>query len=543
MANFFAPTDGYVEPSFASRQWSELTVQFDGARPDQTTSIRRKRARWHPRLTHRWLLIGILVLQAGLSVRLLWANTAFGDEALYLWAGHLEWSHWLHGTGSGTLTNLPTWFSGAPVIYPPLGAVADSLGGLTAARLLSLVFMLGASLLLYDTARRLLDPRAALLGALVFVTLAPTQSLGVFATYDPMAIFLLALSTWMGVVAAYKLRYGFVPLLLLSGLVLALADATKYATLLWSPCVILVIGTAAWRSARLRTGIKAALLVAGAWIGALAIAAELAGPLYWHGILFTTLHRSSSTVSAPVVFHLAISYIWPALILGLLALIASLGQELSLRCLCTVCLGAALLAPANQARIHTTTSLYKHTDFGAWFAALSAGYLLARISRIDSRPSWRFTIATVGTCAVLFGSSFNGASHLSSFWPNSSGMIAALRPDVTTTTGPILMEEFDVGYYYLHDQVYPGQISNMFGYLTWDDVKHVELSGTRALDYAISKRYFSVVEIDGQNIPLVMADSVNAALRKSAGYRLIYSHPFLYDRRPERIEVWKRVNA
>ncbi len=28
----------------------------------------------------------------------MWSNTAFPDEALYLWAGHLEWSHWLYGT-------------------------------------------------------------------------------------------------------------------------------------------------------------------------------------------------------------------------------------------------------------------------------------------------------------------------------------------------------------------------------------------------------------------------------------------------------------
>jgi putative flippase GtrA len=38
-------------------------------------------------------LILALILQAGLSLGLVWSNTAFGDEALYLWAGHLEWAH------------------------------------------------------------------------------------------------------------------------------------------------------------------------------------------------------------------------------------------------------------------------------------------------------------------------------------------------------------------------------------------------------------------------------------------------------------------
>ena len=40
----------------------------------------------------------VLVVQAGLSARLVGADTAFQDEAEYLWAGHLQWSHWLHGT-------------------------------------------------------------------------------------------------------------------------------------------------------------------------------------------------------------------------------------------------------------------------------------------------------------------------------------------------------------------------------------------------------------------------------------------------------------
>ncbi len=78
-------------------------------------------------------------------MRLLGADTAYADEATYLWAGHLEWAHWLHGTA---IPPFPAYFSGAPVLYPPLGALADSVGGLAGARVLSLVFMLGATALL-----------------------------------------------------------------------------------------------------------------------------------------------------------------------------------------------------------------------------------------------------------------------------------------------------------------------------------------------------------------------------------------------------------
>ncbi len=93
-------------------------------------------------------LLAILTIQAALSLRLVRSNSAFTDEALYLWAGHLEWAHWLHGT---PIPPFPTYFSGAPVIYPPIAAIADSLGGLAAARILSLCFMLGATALLWAT--------------------------------------------------------------------------------------------------------------------------------------------------------------------------------------------------------------------------------------------------------------------------------------------------------------------------------------------------------------------------------------------------------
>ena len=86
-----------------------------------------------------------MVMQAALTLRM--HNTAFEDEALYLYVGHLEIAHWLHGTA--LQGDYPSYFSGAPVLYPVLGALFDSIGGLTAARALSLAEMLAATGLLY----------------------------------------------------------------------------------------------------------------------------------------------------------------------------------------------------------------------------------------------------------------------------------------------------------------------------------------------------------------------------------------------------------
>jgi len=51
---------------------------------------RAGRARVRSLVGARWPLFAVLGVQAVLTLRLLWSNTAFQDEALYLRAGHLE---------------------------------------------------------------------------------------------------------------------------------------------------------------------------------------------------------------------------------------------------------------------------------------------------------------------------------------------------------------------------------------------------------------------------------------------------------------------
>ena len=84
------------------------------------------------------------------------------------------------------------------------------------------------------------------------------------------------------------------------------------------------------------------------------------------------------------------AYVWTSLILVLAVLGAVLasrrrGPE---RLLPAVLAAAALLVPAEQARLHTTVSLHKHVVFGAWFAAIAAGYAMARLSRVDPGRGW-----------------------------------------------------------------------------------------------------------------------------------------------------------
>ncbi len=58
----------------------------------------------------RLVLLAILCLQAVLSLRM--HNTAFEDESLYLYAGHMELEHLLHG--SPLHGGYASYFSGSP---------------------------------------------------------------------------------------------------------------------------------------------------------------------------------------------------------------------------------------------------------------------------------------------------------------------------------------------------------------------------------------------------------------------------------------------
>ena len=172
---------------------AEVPVPVAGRHGSRRRDRRRRRGARGLWLWGGWPLLAVLAVQTVLSLRLVRADTAFEDEATYLWAGHLEWAHWLHGA---PVPPLAAYFSGAPVIYPPIGALADSAWGLTGARLLSLGFMLGATALLWAAASRLFGRRAAFFAAALFAVQGPVLHLGAFAAYDAMSVFGVALAAW-----------------------------------------------------------------------------------------------------------------------------------------------------------------------------------------------------------------------------------------------------------------------------------------------------------------------------------------------------------
>jgi hypothetical protein len=395
-----------------------------------------------------WPLAAVLIVQAALSLRLVWVNTAFQDEATYLWAGHLEWAHWLHGA---PIPPFAAYFSGAPVIYPPLGALADSIGGLAAARILSLVFMLGATALLWGAADRLYGRRAAFFSAALFAVLGPTLHLGAFATYDAMSVFLVALATWLVVRAPDS--GDATGRMVAAGAALALANATAYSSLLFDPIVVLVAvliavpkpgGKIAGRRIAILLVVLVVLLLAGLLIG---------GSTLLSGFRLTTLDRVPGAASPLTVLTDSWSWTGIVIVLALCGLVISaVSRRGHLRTwLLVVLMVAAILGPVSQARLHTAASLNKHVGLGAWFATIAAGYAVDWF--VAAAPAGRNRLLTCAACVVALAFPISlGAGQSRAFstsWPNSSSFTAIMRPLAATGNGHLLVEDPTIAEYYL----------------------------------------------------------------------------------------------
>ena len=232
----------------------------------------------------------ILLAQAVLSARLIPMGIASPDESLYIYSGHQLIHELWHGSGT---PYYETYFSGSPVIYPVLAAMADHVGSLVAVRLMSLMFMLGATALLFATSRELFGYWSGIAAAGLFAGLGLTQDLGAYATYDAMALALVAVAAYCAIRTGDRDRQASRWLLLIP-LALLAANATKYMTVIFDP---VVIGLAALRLAE--SGWKRVwkrLLILGAATAFLVgLTAYLAGTAYIKGIMLTTLARSNQS--------------------------------------------------------------------------------------------------------------------------------------------------------------------------------------------------------------------------------------------------------
>jgi 4-amino-4-deoxy-L-arabinose transferase-like glycosyltransferase len=498
---------------------SVVKVDDDGSEAAQA----QRPGFWTGAWARRGMVCAILLVQALLSLRN--NNTAFEDEALYLYSGHLELGHLLYGTSTGT--NFWSYFSGAPVLYPVLGAIADQIGGLFAARLLSLSCMLGTTFLLYLITRRMFGTRAAVCAAALFSCTEPVLFVGNLATYDAPALFLLALAAWIVVRFARSTW----PLYLLAIFPAALAVGTKYAALMFVP-VIVLLGFFAAAPHFGRWALIRPVALALGFGGVIYAALKIAGNVALQGVEVTTTSRAQGDNTVTQVLRLSGEWggaLFAVSVAGAAFLIA-LPKEHRLPylparrwlrvCLAVLMCGTALMAPLYQAHLHTTVALQKHVGFGLFFAAPLAGYGLVRLVG----PHLHRAQLGIGVLVTTFALGMGQSLGLFHGWPNSTALVQQIvkyqKPKANYLVGAD-----EVAIYALRGDpdCEPLQFTNTF-FFSYTDAKGQYLTGDAAYTAAIQAGYFQLIAYTGNDSPQTES-AIAALLYRATNYKLVATIP------------------
>jgi 4-amino-4-deoxy-L-arabinose transferase-like glycosyltransferase len=512
-----------MRPLVQGQPARRVTYRVPVPPPAGWSAAASKRRTWIARSA----LLGILAVQALLSLRL--HNTAFEDEALYIVAGRVELAHLLH---HGLLyADYGSYFSGYPMFYPLIAGAIYGKFGLTGVRVLSLLLMLACTGLLYGISRRLFNERAALAAAAVFAFTQPTLVLGWFATFDALALVLLALATWL-VVRSDRSRW---PIWLLAAPLLVAAVIAKYAAGIFVPSVVAVAVLSAWplrgpRAIWRGLGLTAAV----ASLGFLA----LHYTNVFAGVQQTTTNRAHGT--DPTSMLLTMSLDWGGLALGAalwgavsftrrerMSEVTDAAQEESTLhrgtgwrlCLSVVMCGSALLAPVYQIYLHTDVSLHKHIGYGLFFAAPMAGVGLTRMMG----PHFRRAAIGILFAAMLLASGIAQSQWRFNTWPNSTQLIGILRPWVNPY-GHYLADAYEVPQLYLYGPTNPSQWASTFAFF-YTTSSGKTLSGPAAYRAAIGDGYFDIIVLDNFTSPGI-DQVVRQAVSSSPQYRLLAKLPF-----------------
>jgi hypothetical protein len=472
----------------------------------------------------RAILVAICCVQAALSLRM--HNTASGNEALYLYAGHMEIGNLFHG--SALQGNYASYFPGVPTLYPVLGAAVSAVGGLAAARGVSLLAMLVTTVFLYAMSRRLFNERVALCGAALFGVAESAIFTGNQATNDAPALALLALAAWIVVrTASWRWRA-----YLLAAPVAALAAATDYWALLCLPTLALLAGLAA-HPHQGRSGLARALVLGAVTLELLAVTLIVTSRVFLTGVGATIATRTPGSAAAQI---LSESGSWGGLLLAV-AVVGAVAYALRPRtepneyialpgtrrrriALGIALIGTALVILADQLYLNNDGSLGPHLSFGLFFAAPMAGLGLARLVGDHFRRAQIGIV--VWAAALVLG--LGQATQMFGSWPDSSAQVGELSRFLAPG-GRYLVEDDNVSMYYLmgRKDAQPDQFTSTY-FIAYPGPDGKTLTGMPGFLAAIRAGYFQVIIYDGTVTP-GLDKSIAAALENSAEYRLAGAVP------------------
>ena len=444
-----------------------------------------------------WPLALILAIQFVVSLATL-HNSAFQDEALYLYAGTRIVNHWLGGPAP--LDHYATYFSGYPYAYPVIGGFLDMLGGLALARMFSLVCMLGVTSMVYVITNKLFQRPAAVFASAIFGSTGVVLFVGRLATFDALCLFLIALAAAMAVLGGG----GSLWWVMATGPLLVLAIGAKYAGMLFVLPVLGLLAVVAADCLGWDAAIGRVAAAASAFVFSLVVAYVVMDKAALHAIAGSTTNRAVGLREQRMKLFTHVlqmgGLIWLIALIGLVLLMRHKGRRL----LGLLLFGASWLAPVYHIYAREPVSLDKHIAYGLFFAVPLAGYALAWLSgyarqslSTSDRGYW-----VAGCVAVLavFTLGLHQSQVLYGEWANTSGLSYALHTQLRNGSGRIMAEDIEVARFDAKNVSQEWQW-NSFYYPFYVTPSKQQLFGDPALIQAVKDRYYDLVELSFNYFP------------------------------------------
>jgi hypothetical protein len=267
------------------------------------------------------------------------------------------------------------------------------------------------------------------------------------------------------------------------------------------------------------------------------VALKYAGHDYISGIQLTTLNRQPEGLPSSAGMVLRDSFDWVGLLLvfALVGLAIIWRHGVRARLFMGVLIVADILAPIEQARLHTTIALHKHVTFGAWFACIAVGYVISRASLVHRWKGWR-----IGLAGAIFIGAFGTLQANSWFfsgWPNTTILNRDVARVMTKAGCPCMLADYTIIEYNLNIQSQWRDITGPYAFSYYSYTEHKQLFGMPAYQAAIREGHFSVVELNPV-ADLPVYQTLNRELMADKEYRLVYRAPdSLIPGMP--LEVWE----
>ena len=393
------------------------------------------------------ILILVILFSFFLRLFTLNFNTAFTDEAFYIYVGRLV----LTGNDPNTLGYMFGSYL-APVIL----ASADVLGGLLAARFTSLIFSLVIIVFVYLSVKQLFNKKIALIASFIFSIQAPVIFISIFATIDSLSVCFFAISLYFFIHGTEKKK-----LLALSSLFLFMSFAAKYISIIFFPFMILYL---------IKKKVNPLPFILPA-----VILVSIYSIIYMPSLLklaeiFNNMHIMSIDI-----------LIVALIILGFLLIPFLLSASYYRKYPYLII--AALIIPVYHLITINETSLYKHVCFSLLFLSPLMALTLNKIKR-------NFGIIII---LFVFAVSMLQLNALQNYYPNTSKSVEWLRNN--TNSSSILLTETAVYRYYLYD------IHENIYDTYWFDYNKDGKDELIDYELAIKDRFFDFIVLDFSGTP------------------------------------------